>query len=387
MKILHLATDEKFINSIYWQFNSLNNTENTFVILVDSDYSDIKYVEIHDNFKLVEKNKKGLSHCLKEIEAHDIVICHGLNYFQSQIVLKTTASSKLIWFFWGGEFYDNPQLLKLKSIGEKTKKHFVKSTLKDKFKSLIRPLYYGVTNKTQTPEQSVLAAAKKIEHFGILYREEMDYFKSLGCLSSNVSLFKMTYYPLEFIFKDIEHIKVNGTNILLGNSASLTNNHLEAFDILKGFNFEDRKLIVPLSYGDTKYGESIIQTGKTLFGQNMFPITDYKTLHEFNTLLSSCNVVIMNHFRQQAVGNVIAVLWMGAKVYLNESNTLYHYLKRIGVVVFSINKDLKQNSNALVGLNEVEINKNREILKSELSFELLKGTMSSKLKSIIDNDN
>ena len=74
-------------------------------------------------------------------------------------------------------------------------------------------------------------------------------------------------------------------------------------------------------------------------------------------------------------------------MYLNESNTLYHYLKRIGVVVFSINKDLKQNSNALVGLNEVEINKNREILKSELSFELLKGTMSSKLKSIIDNDN
>ena len=387
MKILHLATDEKFINSIYWQFNNLNNTENTFVILVDSDYLAIKYVEIHDNFQLVEKNKKGLNHCLREIESHDIVICHGLNYFQSQIVLKTSATSKLIWFFWGGEFYDNPQLLKLKSIGEKTKKYFVKSTLKDKFKSLIRPLYYGVTNKTQTPEQSVLAAAKKIKHFGILYREEMDYFKSLGCLSSNVSLFKMTYYPLEFIFKDIEHIKVNGTNILLGNSASLTNNHLEAFDILKDFNFQDRKLIVPLSYGDTNYAESIIQTGKTLFGHNLFPITDFKTLNEFNTLLSSCNVVIMNHFRQQAVGNVIAVLWMGAKVYLNESNTLFHYLKRIGVVVFSINKDLKQNSNALVGLNEAEINKNREILKSELSFEPLKGAMSSKLKSIIDNDN
>ncbi|MCL5247326.1 TDP-N-acetylfucosamine:lipid II N-acetylfucosaminyltransferase [Cellulophaga sp. 20_2_10] len=382
---MHIATDEKFINSISWQFGNITNTENYYVILLDSIDSNIKYVTLDEKFKIVVKNKNGLDFCIKEIEKHDIVIFHGLNYFQSQIVLKTNNVSKLVWFFWGGEFYDNPKLLKLNSIGDKTKELFVNTTIKNKLKRIIRPLFYFLKNHTKTPERTVLDAAKKIHHFGILYKEEMDYFKSLGCLSDDVSFFKMTYYPLDFIFKGIENIKVSGTNILIGNSASLTNNHIEAFDLLKDIKLENRKIIVPLSYGDKNYGKSISHIGKTLFGQNMMPLSEFITLNEFNTLLSSCNVVIMNHYRQQAVGNVIAVLWMGSKVYLNESNTLYHYLKRIGIAVFSINEELKKNPEAFVGLNDAQINNNRKILISEMGFEAVKSNMFEGLKSILND--
>lgn len=385
MKILHIATDEKFINSMSWQFEKMNNLKNYFIILLESIYADIKYVKLNNKFKIVEKNKEGLDFCLKEIIKYDLVIFHGLNYFQSRIILNTPDKSKLIWFFWGGEFYDNPNI-SINTIGDKTKNYFIYKTFKDKIKKLIRPLFYYISNQSKTPEQNVLDAAKQINHFGILYKQEMDYFKSLGLLSENVSQFKMTYYPLEYIFKGIANLRVHGQNILIGNSASYTNNHLETFDFLKDINLGQRKIIVPLSYGDSNYGQSIKKIGESIFKQNIMTVFNFMPLYDFNTLLASCNVVIMNHYRQQALGNIMAVLWMGAKVYLNESNTLYHYLKRIGITIFSINKDWYNNPNALDGLKETNITNNRKILIQELGFDALKKSMSEGFKDISAND-
>ena len=385
MKILHIATDEKFINSVNWQFEKMNNLKNCFILLLESIDSDIKYVKLSNNFKIVEKNKKGLHRCLKEITKYDLVIFHGLNYFQSRIVLNTPNKSKLIWFFWGGEFYDNPKI-SISSIGDKTKDFFIYQTFKDKVKKIIRPLFYLITNQSKTPEQNVLDAAKQINHFGILYKEEMDYFKSRKLLSENVSLFKMTYYPLEYVFQNIENLRVYGQNILIGNSASVTNNHLEAFDFLKDINLGERKIIVPLSYGDSKYGQSIKKIGETIFKQNIITVFNFMPLDEFNMLLASCNVVIMNHYRQQALGNIMAVLWMGSKVYLNQSNTLYHYLKRIGIIIFSINNDWYDNPNALKGLKDSDIINNRKILIKELGFDALKHSMSKGFKDILAHE-
>ena len=39
-------------------------------------------------------------------------------------------------------------------------------------------------------------------------------------------------------------------NILIGNSATETNNHIEVLDLLSKFKNEDIKIYVPLSYGD-----------------------------------------------------------------------------------------------------------------------------------------
>ena len=197
----------------------------------------------------------------------------------------------------------------------------------------------------------------------------------------------MTYYPLEVLFKGIENVKVRGENILLGNSASFTNNHIEAFNFLKGINLEDRKIIMPLSYGDKVYGEKVDEIGKSIFGSKLESIFHFIPLSEFNELLSTCNVVIMNHYRQQAVGNIIATLWMGAKVYLNEKNTFYHYLKRIGVYVYSIEKDLISSGlYVLKGLDEEQVNHNREILKKEIGFVSMKNNLIRNLNMIINDE-
>jgi hypothetical protein len=74
----------------------------------------------------------------------------------------------------------------------------------------------------------------------------------------------------------------------------------------------------------------------------------------------------MNHYRHQALGNILTSLWFGAKVYLSERSTTYEYLKRLGVVVFSIEADLhKKNPEALQSISDQEMQLNRKILMQE----------------------
>jgi dTDP-N-acetylfucosamine:lipid II N-acetylfucosaminyltransferase len=93
-------------------------------------------------------------------------------------------------------------------------------------------------------------------------------------------------------------------------------------------------------------------------------------LTEYNKIIRSCGIVIMNHHRQQAVGNILASILLGSKVYLSEKNTILQYLRGIGIFVFSIERDLKPHfPEALNNLTEFEINHNREILHREIALD------------------
>ena len=107
-------------------------------------------------------------------------------------------------------------------------------------------------------------------------------------------------------------------------------------------------------------------------------------LHEYNQYIQSCSIVVMNHYRQQAVGNVLTMLWMGAKVYLDKRNTLYHYLKRINVTVFEVTKDLNlSNPSALEPLTIEEQLHNRKCLHNEISEKEVLTQLQEQLNTII----
>ena len=179
--------------------------------------------------------------------------------------------------------------------------------------------------------------------------------------------------------------RVMNDNILLGNSASATNNHLEAFELLQNLPIQQRKIIVPLSYGSENYANKIINKGKKLFNFNFSPLVDFMSLHDYNEYLEQCGIVIMNHYRQQAVGNVLSMLWIGAKVFLDERNTLYHYLNRIGVIIFSIQKDLtKNNLEVFTLLSNDEQDINRKILQQEVGQEHLMKQLQKQFELLLN---
>ncbi|AXT51969.1 hypothetical protein D1818_14355 [Aquimarina sp. BL5] len=383
-KILHIAPDEKFIKSANWQFEKVFPGQNSFIIFLGDRAKESNYVEPSENVEIVKLWQLNFSNFILKVKKYDLVVMHGLNFFQSKVIVNLGNSIKFLWLFWGGEIYDNPKAFKDLVIGKESQKKFLKVSFKDRIKNNFRPIYYSIFKNSILPENLILKAAKKVDNIGILHKEDFDFLKKSNVIHKNTNHIKMTYYPLEFIFKENKDILVKGEHILLGNSASITNNHIESFEYLSKLDITDHKIIAPLNYGNKEYGKKIANLGKAQFKDNFEALLDFMPLEDYNKLVRKCGFVIMNHYRQQAVGNILAMLWMGAKVFLDEQNSFYNYLKRIGIHVFSIPKDLiPENKTVFNKLTPDEVSTNRMILSNEIGIETLQKELKEQINTIL----
>jgi uncharacterized membrane protein len=142
----------------------------------------------------------------------------------------------------------------------------------------------------------------------------------------------------------------------------LENNHLDVFHILKlKKSIENIKLVVPLSYGNNiKYKKEIIKKGTKYFKESFVPLLDFMPRAEYLELLSNCSTAIFYHYRQQAMGNIIALLYMGVRVYLSTNNPVYTYCKRIGLHIYDMDSEFDIYKNSI--LEEEKADENRNVL-------------------------
>jgi len=134
-------------------------------------------------------------------------------------------------------------------------------------------------------------------------------------------------------------------------------------------DYGSRKILMPLSYGGNDYYvNKVIETGKILLGDNYEPIIDFMPLQQYNKLLLSSSTYIYGNFRQEAFGNILTGLYVGATVFMEGTSPLLHDLKQKGFLLFSLDQ-LKDKIN--YHLTNEEIMHNREIALSEYSEEKL----------------
>jgi hypothetical protein len=177
------------------------------------------------------------------------------------------------------------------------------------------------------------------------------------------------------VFHDLtlRRSKHQEVTLLVGNSADQTNNHSEVFDKLK--TFSNIKVIVPLSYGDNSYAEKTALKGQEYFGENFVALTNFMPLNDYLTLLSTVDIAIFHHNRQQAMGNIITLLGLGKKVYVNKKSTSYSALTALNLHIFQLETF---NTDALTA---ADVNHNVSIIKQEFSYERLVLQWSEILKS------
>jgi dTDP-N-acetylfucosamine:lipid II N-acetylfucosaminyltransferase len=366
--ILHIAPDEKFINTAYEIYERALPGKNQFIILLQDRQTKVKHVSLNKDYHYFFLNEGFTDDILSLINFSKVVVFHGLAEFQAKISLKINNDKiKKIWSIFGFEVYDNPHLFNQALYGRKTReKYFGKKYL---IKKILKPYFFKLLKNEDYPLKSAKKALKNMDVMSTLIEEEYDLFKEISIIKKDTLYLKFTYFPLDLIIKDENEISLS-KNILVGNSAFYTNNHLDVFAILSGMNLNQNKIIVPLSYGFKDYANDIIKVGESLFGSNFLPITEYLSFEDYNNAIKSCGIVIMNHYRQQAVGNILMALFRGAKVYLNNKNILFNYFKRLGCNIYSIEDDLNiQNPLVFELLDEEQIQHNRNILKIELDLE------------------
>jgi len=384
--ILHIVKDDKFIGTITKIFEAAAPNQNVYAAWREAStiipslfhtYKIDKSKNLISQFPKRSANSQSSKHsnpdtaidvseygtkeffnAIGDISKYKLIVFHSLVYNHAKLLhlIKSKFNTPIIWSPFGYEVYNMLPEFRSELYQEKTK-GFIKryKTKENRLFNLLTPL----------KAKSIRKAIQKTNFCSISIDTEFQTYKEK--INHQLKQYWFTYYPLDILIKD-ESVIENAPNILLGNSAFPSNNHLEAFELLKKQNIGTRKIITPLSYGDPKYAAEITKIGNEMFGTNFSPLLSFMPLDEYNTIVKSCGIVIMNQNRQQAFGNILSSVWFGAKVFLHPDNTIYSYLKKLGIHIYSVHDLGNRDTETLQRLDKEEAIQNRAILEKEYSF-------------------
>ena len=294
------------------------------------------------NFRISNKGWEHFIYLKNNIKKGDKIIIHGLN--NPRLLLFLAFYPRIIryciWSIWGGDVYfykyQNNRL-----------KHRITESLRKK----VIPKIPVITSIVKGDYEEV----KKV------YRSRAKYVYSI-------------YNPV-FDYnsiKESEKTKMTFRNdevrILIGNSADPSNNHVEIFDTLAIYRNQKIKIITPLSYGGNKeYVEKVCNYGKKIFKKQFIPLLKFQPIEEYNKLLSSVKVLVLNHERQQALGNVFTVLAFQKKIFLRGDITSFNYFKDLGIKVYDTREIKNMNFRDFLFFDPAIGQRNSNIVEKEIS--------------------
>lgn len=371
MRILHFSTNDKFVPLIKSTFGEAYPDSNIFRILC-SPADKLSFLSSDDSTRLVKDGYFYSDEVVADMANADVLILHSMRPQFADAILKADSRLFVVWSGWG---FDYSHLIE-RSLGSlvlsetsgllrtaRINRLFSLADISRRGASLIQKVK-GVGGRSSGRSKNIPEAldriSGRINSFSVMPAEEVVVRQMLPELKAR---FQMIHY---FTTEDILSSGISnvcGSDILVGNSATPENNHIEAFLSLAKLDLSGRRVIVPLSYGDVFYAKKVCEMGERILGSNFYPLRDFMPLSKYNEIISSCRWIVMNHRRQQALGNVSTALYQGASVFLRRENPIFDFYSSMGVKVFTID-DIAGSSKFLPSLSENEIKINKEKVES-----------------------
>jgi len=379
---LHLIDDSHQLKHLINRTNQLFPGEHLFYALTKNNH--LKSIPKTSNIVLLNPTNKNIKHLANEISKYKAVFVHNLCYIKSKIILLAPENTVFIWGVWGFDYYYvYPEFFSKLFLPYTKLVNFLLLKQSLLFKKLLYALHpassiFGITSHEQI---RIKAAGKMV--FTITNMPNSDVFQVIKYPIQ--SRFRGIYYSTGSINKNTNQSFHLGNNIFLGNSATNSSNHIDIFLQLKKLNLENRHVIVPLSYGCNRYKKLVNLAGKIIFKSNFIPLNHFIPLEKYNEQLFSCNVMIFNHKRAQAFGNIIFGIWAGHKIFLRSVNPIYPFLKSLGIVIYSIENELL-NENLARLEPEIQL-KNREIIENQFGENQIRKNYHQIIEAINNRDN
>lgn len=349
--ILHNFNKSTFLRT-YLQLLSKHYAIHNHYILTDTtdqhDTSVASYDKILANFSTSVKPSTSIKHPIsyfihsrpirKKMKQADLIIAHGFTdmwyYFFSPSTLKKT-----VWVIWGFDLYDY-----------RTRKNSLYSRICFQIKkSLVKRIPYVISNVGDYKLlQKWYGTSPKLLQVYSLYGN--------GC--TNVK-------------PHIRQTNAGTINILLGNSSTLTNRHIEGLDILSKYKNEDIKIHIPLSYGDKEYAKSVEKHAREIFGDKVIILDKMMSPESYNDFLSTMDIAVFNQNRQQGVGNLTYMFQGGVKIFLNDDNPLCEYYAELNLPVNSINNIPEMSFDEFIHINPSDVQASTQRAQDIFSEETL----------------
>lgn len=329
-QILHVMILDKFLAPFIDFVDEHFGRENHHYVFITSEKYDYGLTPEH-KVEFLHTDDDIFITLLEYMKISKKIILHGLWRDKVDVLLYFNQEllKKCYWNMWGGDFYFPETKSKIKH-------------------EIIKNMGYCVTST----------------------RLDLEYIKKHYLAKG--SWINSFFYPSN-LYKEYKIKPKNNTtiNILLGNSATETNNHFAVFNQLTKYKNENINVFVPLSYGDKDYAKLVIARGKEIFADKFIALTEFMPFDKYMEFLSEIDIAIFAQERQQAFGNIIALLSMGKKVYLNPLSPLNEQFEEININLFNI------KNFSLYPIEEKESRKNINIIRKRFSKQELINNLKS----------
>lgn len=342
LTILHVFPDEKFFDISSNAYDEINGIVNLYYLYTPIKDYQFKFIKQTDKVKIINDKEKYLE--LFSSKDIDVILFHSLRKAFLDYFKYIDKHKKVIWWSWGGDIYN-------------TIYNDVKPLIQWEMYKPITSNYMQKHGTTSSPQKKTLRQLlRPFKHKYVLRNiiRRVDYF--IPCIPIDYKLlreqcvfFRADIFPIPKQIKSLSPVyHSTPKNILIGNSLTYTNNHLDIFNIVKDFQLTDnQKYIIPVNYGwGNAFGnnpDTLISLSK-LKPQNTIWLKDYLDRDEYFRLFGNITHAIFGVLRQQALGNIFQCLAKGIKVYLYKDSIVAKQLKEDGYIFFSIEDDLTEES-------------------------------------------
>lgn len=338
IKILHIFPDDKFFDSVSEYFDSFSKLENYYVFYTKQKNYTFKYIKKTKKILIVNKWKDYIKYI--NDEKFDFVYLQAM--YPPYIINHISPNKKVVWWCFGFEIYNfNAYLCKpiisLNLYKPKTERsRDIENRKNNIIKLYIKALFYLLFINSQK-----MRAIKRVDYFSPVLPIDYELMKKY-CKCFSAKPFMYNGVP-GFPPKDDYRYILEYGNILIGNSLTYENNHLDIFDVIKNIGRNERqKLIIPINYGNAYGGaDNFIKISNL---SNVLFLKDFMDKEKYFSLLKSVSHAIYGNIRQQAMGNIYWCLRNGVKLYLYKDSVIYKQLKDFGYKVFTIDNDLSEQS-------------------------------------------
>lgn len=384
LEIVHCVSDDKFINGVIEVFDYFQGENKNHYVFFPEVKQTSKYKYLKYSNKVSVANRATALSYIHSIPC-DVLILHNLSSFPIEYLRHIRSSIKVVWFAWGYDLYSrfkgHKSFIPIELYLPLTK-NVIQGDLLEQLKQFAKRTRWFLMGYKNKVEESV----KRVDYFSGVIPWEYEMMKKNKFFKAEkveFTYFNMNPYATEAT-KTI--LKERGQNILIGNSAGSTNNHIDIIKQLSYIDIKDRRVIIPLSYGGNKrYIKKVINYGSNLWSKNLIPLNTFIPLSDYQEIIRSCGYAVYGLNRQQALGNILMALWNGLVVFMSKTSPLYHHLVYLGFKLFTTQEDLQLIAEGYQ-LNHKEIIENREVLLQYYSQDICFNKIANFYKIIANND-
>lgn len=327
ISIAHIVQDDKFIDDVKHQFELDNRFRNEFYLVVKSPHYSFHYIkDTHDICILSSKR------AIKELFSRGDIDCFYFYSLPNYRLFKYISKDKIvIWWAWGWDIYGEDRFINIPLYKPLTKQYLKKtSSSLSKLKCFLKKMPFVLDIRAGGNRKKVI---KRIDYFQPVIHMEFQLMQRFKGFKAH-EFYNPGAGRLALDYKE-KNVISHKNHILLGHSATFSNNHLDVWNAINAFIPSGTSVFFPVNYGKMDYADylgQVIQSDKITIRF----IKDFLPKDEYFELLASCGYAIFGVLREQAMANIYHCLLNGVKLFLYKNSIPFKYLTDLGCVVYAI---------------------------------------------------